>query len=179
MVCCGSISGTIIDFTPGRAHVHPCQGKADRKRGKPRSRWIKPLGKHDQIVEWFKSPNRPQWMSEVQYAELPTFLVVRELRNTIQERGFRPTKITLVTTLLDARRYPLSALAARFGQRWEIETNFGHSYELSLVRLRVQSIGEMSAKPFARRGGRNRTPAASKSFRKRSMLAFTNSKSLP
>lgn len=117
---------TIVDFTLGRAHVRPCQGKADRKRGKPRSRWIKSLGRHDQIVEWFKSPNQPQWMSELQYAALPTSLVVRELRYTIQEKGFRPTEITLVTTLLDAERYPFSALASQFGQRWEIETNFGH-----------------------------------------------------
>ena len=117
---------TIVDFTPGRTHVHPCQGKADRKRGKPRSRWIQPLGAHDQIVEWFKSSNRPQWMSESQYAALPVSLVVRELRYTIQEKGFRPTKITLVTTLVDADRYTPSALASLFGQRWEIETNFGH-----------------------------------------------------
>lgn len=117
---------TIVHFAPGRAHAHPCQGKADRKRGKPRSRWIKPLGTHDQIVEWFKSPNRPQWMSESQYAALPVSLVVRELRYTIQEKGFRPAEITLVTTLVDAERYTPSALASLFGQRWEIETNFGH-----------------------------------------------------
>jgi hypothetical protein len=117
---------TIVDFRPGRAHVHPCQGKADRKHGKPRSRWIKPLGMNDQIVEWFKSPNRPQWMSEQQYAALPASIVVRELRYTIQEKGFRPTEIMLVTTLLDAERYTLSALASLFQQRWEIETNFGH-----------------------------------------------------
>jgi hypothetical protein len=117
---------TIVDFTPGRAHVHPCQGKADRKRGKPRSRWIQPLGTHDQIVEWFKSSNRPQWMSESQYAALPDSLVVRELRYTIQEKGFRPTQITLVTTLIDAERYTPSALASLFAQRWEIETSFGH-----------------------------------------------------
>lgn len=117
---------TIVDFTPGRAHAHPCQGKADRKRGKSRSRWIKPLGTHDQIVEWFKSPNRPQWMSESQYAALPVSLVVRELCYTIQEKGFQPAEITLVTTLVDAERYMPSALASLFGQRWEIETNFGH-----------------------------------------------------
>jgi hypothetical protein len=117
---------TIVDFTPGRMHVHPCRGKADRKLGKPRSRWIEQLGKNDQIVEWFKSPDRPQWMSEQQYAALPAAIVVRELRYTIYEKGFRPGEITLVTTLLDGERYTLSELAKLYQQRWEIETNFAH-----------------------------------------------------
>jgi hypothetical protein len=65
-------------------------------------------------------------MSESQYAALPDSLVVRELRYTIQEKGFRPTQITLVTTLIDAERYTPSALASLFAQRWEIETSFGH-----------------------------------------------------
>jgi hypothetical protein len=117
---------TIVEFTPGRAHVHPCRGKADRKLGEPRSRWIERLGKNDQIVEWLKSPNRPQWMSHEQHAALPATIVLRELRYTIDENGFRPNQITLVTTLLDAERYTLCDLAKLYQQRWEIETNFGH-----------------------------------------------------
>lgn len=117
---------TIVDFTPGRAYVHPGQGKADRKQGKPRSRWIKQLGKKDQIVAWLKSPDRPQWMSEQQYAVLPASLVVRELRYTIHQKGFRPREIALVTTLLDGERYTLCDLAQLYKQRWEIETNFAH-----------------------------------------------------
>ena len=65
-------------------------------------------------------------MNAPQFAALPASIVVRELRYTIQAKGFRTTEMTLVTTLLDAERYPFSALASLFGQRWEIETNFGH-----------------------------------------------------
>lgn len=117
---------TIVDFTPGRAHVHPDQGKADCKKGLPRSRWIEQLGATDQIVEWLKSTNKPDWMSMKQFVALPTSIMVRELRYSIHEKGFRPKKITLVTTLLDSERYTLSDLAEQFRQRWEIETNFGH-----------------------------------------------------
>ncbi len=117
---------TIVDFAPGRAHVHPSRGKADRKPGKPRSRWIEQFGQHDQIVEWFKSRDRPLWMSEPQDAALPESILVRELRYTVHEKGFRPKEITLVTTLLDADRYTLRALAKLYNQRWEIETNFAH-----------------------------------------------------
>ena len=37
----------IVDFTPGRAHAHPAQGKSGRKKGLPRSRWVKSLGATD------------------------------------------------------------------------------------------------------------------------------------
>jgi hypothetical protein len=117
---------TIVDFTPGRAHVLPGKGKSDRKKGKPRSRWLRRLGPADQIVEWLKPTTKPRWMGAEQFAALPAAIVVRELRYSIQEKGFRPTEITLVTTLLDSELYSLSDLASLFCQRWQIETNFGH-----------------------------------------------------
>jgi hypothetical protein len=117
---------TIVDFTPGRAHVPPGRRKPKGMKGIPRSRWIKQLGATDQIVEWLKPPEKPRWMSAWQFAALPASLVVRELRYTIHARGFRPTEITLVTTLLDAERYSHADLSDLFRQRWEVETNFGH-----------------------------------------------------
>ena len=41
-------------------------------------------------------------------------------------KGFRVTKINLVTTLLDATLYPVEALAQLYYARWGIETNFAH-----------------------------------------------------
>lgn len=117
---------TIVDFTPGRAHTHPTRGKSAHKLGMPRSRWIKQLAQTDQIVEWFKPADRPNWISPSQFAALPDSLMVRELRYKIEAPGYRPREITLVTTLLDEERYPFSSLADLFRQRWEIETNFGH-----------------------------------------------------
>ncbi len=117
---------TIVNFTSGRAYIDPRGSKADRKKGMPRSRWVKRLGVTDQIVEWFKPKDKPVWMIAEQFASLPASILLRELRYTIHEKGFRPTTITLVTTLLDAERYSLSDLADQFRQRWAIETNFGH-----------------------------------------------------
>lgn len=119
---------TIVDFTPGRPHVNPRCGKSDRRQGLPRSRWLCALGVTDQLVEWLKpaNSNRPEWMTVDQFAALPDSIVVRELRYTIHEQGFRPKQITLVTTLVDAEVYSLEAVANLFRQRWEIETNFAH-----------------------------------------------------
>jgi len=116
----------IVDFTSGRAHVVPSKGWKKGSKGKPRSQWIKKLGKTDQIVKWLKPIDKPDWMSTEQYAALPTSITVRELRYTIHQQGFRTKEITLVTTLLDSDRYTLSDLADQYRQRWEIETNFGH-----------------------------------------------------
>jgi IS4 transposase len=52
--------------------------------------------------------------------------VVRELWYRVEQRGSRTRSVTLVTTLLDAERYPLAALAALYGQRWQVETNLRH-----------------------------------------------------
>lgn len=117
---------TIVDFTPGRAHVVPAKDTAKQSKGKPRSRWIKRLGKLDQIVEWLKPIEKPDWLSVEQYAALPESIVVRELRYAIHQKGFRTKEITLVTTLVDASRYSLAELAEQFRQRWQIETNFAH-----------------------------------------------------
>jgi len=117
---------TIVDFTPGRAHVLPHQRNTKQKKGKPRSRWIKQLGVTDQIVEWQKPVDSPPWMTAEQFASAPETITVRELRYKIHEKGFRSKEITLVTTLLDSARYTVDELASQYQQRWEIETNFGH-----------------------------------------------------
>ena len=116
----------IVDFTPGRAHVAPAKRRKKGSKGKPRSRWIKQLGKLDQVVEWFKPMDVPEWMSADQFASLPEAITVRELRYDIHQKGFRTRQITLVSTLLDAERYSRADLAEQYRQRWEIETNFGH-----------------------------------------------------
>jgi IS4 transposase len=119
---------TIVDFTPHRPHAEPGRSKSDRKKGLPRSRWLRSMGATDQVVEWLKpaASNRPRWMSPEQFAALPDSIVVRELRYTIDQKGFRPKQITLVTTLTDAEAYSKEKLADLFRERWEIETNFGH-----------------------------------------------------
>jgi hypothetical protein len=90
------------------------------------SRLVRKLGRYDQIVEYGKSDNCPRWMTAEQFAALPETLSVRELRYWTKRRGFRTRVVTLVTTLLDPQLYPADELAALYGRRWEVETNFAH-----------------------------------------------------
>ena len=43
----------------------------------------------------------------------------------MSQRGFRSRQITVVTTVLDAERYPKDDLAERYVTRWEAETHLG------------------------------------------------------
>lgn len=116
----------IVDFKPGRKSRR--QRPKGRRKGAPSSRQIKRLGEEDQIVEWHKpaAGDCPSWMTPQAYAELPGAITVRELRYRVSRPGFRTTEVTLVTTLLDPRKYPKEELAKLYGTRWTIETNLRH-----------------------------------------------------
>jgi hypothetical protein len=75
--------------------------KIDFRRGRR-------LGPYDHIVTWPKA-QRPDWMSPAEYAKMP------------KDPGKRSRVIVIVTTLLDAEKYPASALANLFRQRWNAE----------------------------------------------------------
>jgi Transposase DDE domain len=115
----------IVDFRPHRRSASK-RSRKSKQRGLPSSRWLKRLGRHDQLVEYVKPEQRPTWLTDRAFAALPETITVRELRYTIAERGRRTRVITLATTLLDCERYPKADLAELYGQRWQIETNFRH-----------------------------------------------------
>jgi hypothetical protein len=105
----------IVDFTKGRPH---CGDGKKSVAGMPRSRWIQSLGKEDQLVEYFKPPDRPKWMSEAEHAALPESITVRELRRTVVRPGLGKITLTLVTTLLDPQTYPVADLLELRLRRW-------------------------------------------------------------
>jgi Transposase DDE domain len=105
------------------------------------SRLVRKLGRFDQLVEYLKPPQAPDWMEADAFAALPERIVVRELRYRTSVRGFRSRTITLVTTLLSAEQYPAPELAALYRRRWEIETNFAHlKTTMRMDVLRCQSV---------------------------------------
>jgi hypothetical protein len=116
----------IVDFNPRREHAHPRKCKSTYRLGKPRSRVIKTLGRDDQLVECFKPVEKPAWMCDEQWSTLPESIIVREIRRTVQRKGFRPITVTIVTTLLDEQAYPADELIELRLTRWMVETNIRH-----------------------------------------------------
>lgn len=112
----------IVNFRVGRKHT----GRSKPKKGLPRSRYVRRLGRWDQLVEYNRPRSQPVWMNDEIWAALPETLLVRELRFRTLQRGHRTRVITLVTTLIDPSAYPASALADLYLSRWQIEVNFRH-----------------------------------------------------
>jgi hypothetical protein len=81
------------------------------------------LGVEDHVVSWTK-PERPEWMDEETYAQIPEELAVRELRIAVDRPGFRVNELVLTTTLLDAEVYAKREVARLFLERWNIELDF-------------------------------------------------------
>jgi DDE family transposase len=130
----------IVDFRPHRRRATR-RSRQRGERGLPSSRWLRRLGRHDQLVEYSKPKQRPTWLTAQAFAALPDTLTVRELRYTIAERGRRTRVITLATTLLDPQRYPAADVAALYAQRWQIETNFRHLKQtLRMDVLRCKTV---------------------------------------
>lgn len=86
-----------------------------RAKSTTRLRKIKRLGRHDDLVEIVLSdqPRRA-------HPEIPPVWLARAIR--YQRKGFRPS--TLLTSLLDAARYPAEELIALYHERWELEVGY-------------------------------------------------------
>ncbi|MBT9317994.1 IS4 family transposase [Leptothoe spongobia] len=92
------------------------------------------LGDHQ--VVWHKPNRRPTHMSADEFAAIPQTLMVREVRLKLSRKGFRDQFIIVVTTLLDAKRYPASQLTRLYGWRW-------HAAEVNLRHLKTTLKMEM------------------------------------
>jgi DDE family transposase len=119
-----------VDFRRGRKHGAKRQ---------PTSRFIRKLGRCDQLVEWLKPKQRPKWMSAKPFDALPSSLIVRELRYRLESRGQRTRVVTIVTTLVDPALYPAGKIAELYGLRWQVETHFAQlktSMKMSQLKCR-------------------------------------------
>lgn len=106
---------------------------ADLRRGKR-------LGKNDRLFVWRKPWMRPRYLPKAIWQSIPKELTVRVLRFTLQVPGFRAESVTLVTTLLDAKKYPAAELAWLYARRWAIELWLRDiKTSMGMERLRCQS----------------------------------------
>ena len=89
---------TIVSFRPHRRHRQKYgKGRKIKDKSAPSSKFIKRLGKWDQVVRYFKPQSKPKWMSEEQFGQIPESLLVRELRFVLASKGQRTRKITIAT----------------------------------------------------------------------------------
>jgi hypothetical protein len=78
------------------------------------------LGKGDQLVEWTR-PQRPTWMDQSTYEQIPRSITLRLVEVQVHEPGFRAESLLVVTTLTDTKLYPREEIAELYRQRWLAE----------------------------------------------------------
>ena len=82
------------------------------------------LGQDDHLIVWKKPRQKTPTMSPKDFQALDPVIELRELKITVQFKGFRTKSIKLITTLLDPVLYPKEALADLFLRRWRVELFF-------------------------------------------------------
>jgi hypothetical protein len=90
-------------------------------RRHPRRNRCKRLGRNDYLVRWLKPQIRPDWVDPALWDRLPDTLLLRQITFSTRLRCFRTRSVTLVTTLLDAERFPTSAFPDLYRRRWQAE----------------------------------------------------------
>ena len=98
------------------------------------------IDKNDQVIEIVKPHNRPEHVTPEEFAKVPGKMLVRAVRYTVEGRGVRTREFTLLTTLIDAAKYPAKALADLYLTRWRIEVNLRHlKRTMGMDRLKCHS----------------------------------------
>jgi putative transposase len=78
------------------------------------------LGPGDHLITWTR-PERPAWMSQEHYEQIPQTLTLREVKFHVTVPGRRTRTLTIVTTLTDPQMYSKEDLAELYGFRWNVE----------------------------------------------------------
>jgi hypothetical protein len=86
-----------------------------RAKSTTRLRVLKRLGRQDELVEITLSDATRRL-----YPDLPAVWTARAIK--YQRKGFRPS--TLLTSLLDAQKYPAEEIVALYHERWELELGY-------------------------------------------------------
>jgi hypothetical protein len=101
------------------------------------------LGHEDHVITMKKPAQRPEWMNQAAYEQMPEELTVRELRIGVCQRGFRVRSLVLVTTLLDAQLYNKQELARAFRFRWHVELDLRaikQTMKMSVLRCKTPPL---------------------------------------
>ncbi len=78
------------------------------------------LGPGDHLITWTR-PQRPRWMSQPEYDQIPETLTLREVHFDVTVPGSRVATLTVITTLTDSTVYSREDLADLYGFRWNAE----------------------------------------------------------
>jgi hypothetical protein len=88
--------------------------KVDGRRGRR-------LGHNDWLVAWKKGGACSAVVDPSEWDRWPDAVIVRIVRGSLYQPGFRVRQVTLVTTLLDPELYPAPEILQAYARRWRLE----------------------------------------------------------
>jgi len=96
-----------------------------RRKPVSKKECLKELGNDDLLIEWLKPPyNKNLSYSREIWESLPSKLVMRQIKVTVAQPGFRCKQFYIVTTLLDPQKYNSNEIAELYLRRWKVELYF-------------------------------------------------------
>ncbi len=84
----------------------------------------KPLGRKDWLIQWKKGATPSPWLTAQQWEALPGTMLLRVVKGSLYQKGFRVRQATIVTTLLDPQIYPAREILHAYLRRWRLEMCF-------------------------------------------------------
>ena len=103
------------------------------------------LADNDLLVEWPKPKGSKTRYQLEEWESLPNTLLVRQVKVTVTQPGFRVKTFYIATTLLDEKRYPAETIAELYLKRWNVELYFRElktSLGLDILRCKTPDMIE-------------------------------------
>jgi hypothetical protein len=100
-----------------------------------------PLGDRNHVAVWRK-PQRPFWMSERIYRQMPDTLLMREFEIEIENRKGGTQRAIVVSTITDAT-VPQKELSDLYWRRWHCELDIRsikHSLQMDVLRCKTPEM---------------------------------------
>lgn len=86
---------------------------------------VKKHGPDDLLIKWKRPIHKiNSSYSRQEWEKLPDELVLRQIKVTVSNPGFRTQELYIITTLLDPAQYPAKELAELYFKRWDVELLF-------------------------------------------------------
>ena len=102
------------------------------------------LGRNDWLLRWTKSASSlSPWLNPLQRLAMPSEMVVRAVRGSCYQKGFRVRQVTVITTLLDPKLYPPQEILRAYLRRWRLEMcldDFKTTLHMDFLRGRTPQI---------------------------------------
>jgi len=100
------------------------------------------INQHERTIVWLK-PQRPGWMSEQDYAQMPDQIKIRLVDIVVHQAGFSSKKFTVATTMIDGQAHSRDWIASVYRSRWLVELDIRSikcSLNMDVVRAKTPAM---------------------------------------